>query len=135
MMNGLPVFEERDSSDCLFIALFIFPFPLFLATSDNPLWTESALKYYEEQELSMQVSPNDVVGQMLAAASSHHQHQQQQHQANSGIGGQAPADILSPHYSALLEASRSTKQRQRLPDSEVSPGVGTACRSACFCRP
>ena len=68
----------------------------------------------------MQVSPNDAVGQLLAGSTFH---------ANGSSGGgvlsqlppapPAAADILSPHYSALLEASR-TKMRQRVPDSDVS---------------
>lgn len=110
----------KSSSNLLFVP--VCPLLDYAAKKhrDNPLWTESALKYYEEQELSMQVSPNDVVGQMLAAAASSHQHQHQQGNGGSSVGGQvSPADILSPHYSALLESSR-TKQRQRLPDSEVS---------------
>lgn len=52
--------------------------------SDNPLWTESNLKFYEEQELSMNLNPlDDPVTSSTAAATSngpanvtgHHQSQ------------------------------------------------------------
>ena len=83
----------------------------------------------------MQVSPNDVVGQMMLAAAA------AGGSSSGGGGGPAatatgaqppsPADMLSPHYSAaLLEASR-TKMRQRLPDSDVSLHTQADGRSEC----
>ena len=87
---------------------------------DNPLWTESALKYYEEQELSMQVNPTDVVGQMLAAASAANaKNQVQQQQQQQQQQQPAPEQLLSQHYSALLLEANRTKMRQRVPDTDA----------------
>lgn len=93
-----------------------------MINSDNPLWTESALKYYEEQELSMNLNP---LNEHLSSSSAqdnqtqpssieqntnsssllyHHHHAAHPHHPDAG------------HYTSILEATR-TRLRQRMPDN------------------
>jgi len=66
-------------------------------TVDNPLWTESALKYYEEQELTMSVNPADVV--------------------NDGPPGENNSRVNGLN-GFFPESTTGRKLRQRMPDSE-----------------
>ena len=100
--------------------------------SDNPLWTESALKFYEEQELSMNVNPdNNLVpsSHEVPVDSSptdfdegrNNRHQQLNIHHFSPSNLMDPnippsLNVAGPHYSSILETSR-TKLRQRMPDS------------------
>lgn len=96
--------------------------------SDNPLWTESALKFYEEQELSMNVNPDQNLppsAHGVDPSPTDFDEGRNNHQLN--IHHFSPSDLMDPnippslnvvgpHYSSILETSR-TKLRQRMPDS------------------
>ena len=101
--------------------------------SDNPLWTESALKFYEEQELSMNVNTD---GNNLPPPPSNpsptdferrNNRNQQLNIHNFPSSTLLDPNIPSmngpgsiPHYSTLLDTGRA-KLRQRMPDnSDVS---------------
>ncbi|KAI1297890.1 Cadherin-87A [Halotydeus destructor] len=78
---------------------------------DNPLWTESALKYYEEQELSLSVAPN---GQLIQPETS----------CSSGSSGHATPPDEDPyndgsHYATVMESGHGrARTRQRQPDND-----------------
>lgn len=86
--------------------------------SENPLWTESALKYYEEQELSIQVNPDGIL--MTSA---------EERSPNSSGNQDLFMDSSSAHYATVMEGSRSTKTRQRQPDGH---NADVSCRPEMF---
>lgn len=101
--------------------------------SDNPLWTESALKFYEEQELSMNVNPdgNNLPQPPSDPSPTDFERRNNRNQqlnihsfpSSSLLDPNIPPSMTGPgsipHYSTLMETGR-TKLRQRVPESDVS---------------